>query len=202
MSGSTGAIYGVRLLDVLSQMEDVETHLVMTKAAKMTLQIETDYTVKEVEAMADVVHDISNVGASISSGSFRTAGMIVAPCSIKSMSSIAHSLGGDLLTRAADVVMKERKKLVILVRETPLHTGHLEIMASLSKIGAVIMPPVPAFYHRPKTLDDIINQTVSRALDQFEIETDLFQRWGELKIQKAKRELGEAKPALSAHKKE
>jgi 4-hydroxy-3-polyprenylbenzoate decarboxylase len=201
ISGSTGTIYGVRILEVLAQMQDIETHLVMTKAAKMTLQIETDYTVKEVEALADVVYDVGNIGAGISSGSFRTAGMVVAPCSIKSMSSIAHSLGGDLLTRAADVVLKERKKLVVLVRETPLHTTHLEIMASLSRNGAVILPPVPAFYHRPKTLDDIINQTVSRTLDQFDIETDLFQRWGEFKLQKARREGDEVKTALSAQEK-
>jgi 4-hydroxy-3-polyprenylbenzoate decarboxylase len=202
MSGSTGSIYGVRLLEVLSEMKEIETHLVITKAAKMTLQIETDYTVKEVEGMADVVHDVNNIGASISSGSFRTAGMVIAPCSIKSMSSIAHSLGGDLLTRAADVILKERKKLVILVRETPLHTGHLETMALLSRNGAVILPPVPAFYHRPKTIDDIINQTVTRTLDQFDIETDLFQRWGEFKLQRTKREVGEVKGILSAQKKE
>ena len=127
--------------------------------------------------MADVVHDVNNVGASISSGSFRTAGMVIAPCSMKSMGGIAHSLGGDLLVRAADVVLKERKKLVLVVRETPLHLGHLEAMVSLTKMGAMIFPPVPAFYHRPKTLDDIINQTVARILDQFDIDVKLFHRW-------------------------
>lgn len=177
ISGATGAIYGVRMLEILAKMDDIETHLVMSKAGRMTIQVETPYAVKDVEAMADVVHDFNNVGASISSGSFRTEGMVIAPCSMKSMGAIAHSLGGDLLVRAADVVLKERKKLVLVVRETPLHLGHLEAMAALTRIGAIIFPPVPAFYHRPKTLDDVINQTVTRILDQFDIDVDLFQRW-------------------------
>lgn len=177
ISGATGAIYGVRILEILSRIEDMETHLVLTRAGKMTIQVETPHAVKDVEAMADVVHDINNVGASISSGSFRTAGMVIAPCSMKSMGGIAHSVGGDLLVRAADVVLKERKKLVLVVRETPLHLGHLESMVSLTRMGAVIFPPVPAFYHRPKTLDDVINQTVTRILDQFDIDVTLFQRW-------------------------
>jgi 4-hydroxy-3-polyprenylbenzoate decarboxylase len=179
VSGATGAIYGVRILEILSKIDDVETHLVLTKAGKMTIQVETPYSVKDVETMADVVHDINNVGASISSGSFRTAGMVIAPCSMKSMSGIAHSLGGDLLVRAADVVLKERKKLVLVARETPLHLGHLEAMVALTRMGVVIFPPVPAFYHRPKTLDDIINQTVTRILDQFDIDVKLFHRWDE-----------------------
>ncbi len=177
VSGATGAIYGVRILEILSKVDEVETHLVLTKAGKMTIQVETPFSVKDVESMADVVHDINNVGASISSGSFRTTGMVIAPCSMKSMSSIAHSLGGDLLVRAADVVLKERKKLVLVARETPLHLGHLEAMVSLTRMGAVIFPPVPAFYHRPKTLDDVINQTVTRVLDQFDIDVQLFHRW-------------------------
>lgn len=184
MSGATGAIYGIRILEVLSHVEDVETHLVMSRAAKMTLQVETPYSVKQVEAMADMVHDINNVGASISSGSFRTEGMVIAPCSMKSLGGIVLSVGGDLLVRAADVVLKERKKLVLVARETPLHLGHLESMVSLTRVGAVIFPPVPAFYHRPKTLDDIINQTVTRILDQFGIETDLFERWSEESMKK------------------
>jgi 4-hydroxy-3-polyprenylbenzoate decarboxylase len=179
ISGATGAIYGVRIIEILSKIDDVETHLVLTKAGKMTIQVETPYSVKDVETMADVVHDINNVGASISSGSFRTAGMVIAPCSMKSMSGIAHSLGGDLLVRAADVVLKERKKLVLVARETPLHLGHLEAMVALTRMGAVIFPPVPAFYHRPKTLDDVINQTVTRVLDQFDIDVKLFHRWDE-----------------------
>ncbi|MGE5819048.1 MAG: UbiX family flavin prenyltransferase [Deltaproteobacteria bacterium] len=177
LSGATGAIYGVRILEILSKIDDIETHLVLTKAGKMTIQVETPYSVKDVETMADVVHDINNVGASISSGSFRTAGMVIAPCSMKSMSGIAHSLGGDLLVRAADVILKERKKLVLVARETPLHLGHLEAMVALTRMGAVIFPPVPAFYHRPKTLDDVINQTVTRILDQFDIDVKLFHRW-------------------------
>jgi flavin prenyltransferase len=179
ISGATGAIYGVRIIEILSKIDDVETHLVLTKAGKMTIQVETPYSLKDVETMADVVHDIGNVGASISSGSFRTAGMVIAPCSMKSMSAIAHSLGGDLLVRAADVILKERKKLVLVARETPLHLGHLEAMVALTRMGAIIFPPVPAFYHRPKTLDDVINQTVTRVLDQFDIDVKLFHRWDE-----------------------
>jgi 4-hydroxy-3-polyprenylbenzoate decarboxylase len=177
ISGATGAIYGVRILEILSKMEAIETHLILSKAGRMTIQVETPYSIKDVEAMADVVHDVNNVGASISSGSFRTEGMVIAPCSMKSMGGIAHSLGGDLLVRAADVVLKERKKLVLVVRETPLHLGHLEAMASLTRMGAIIFPPVPAFYHRPKTLEEVINQTCTRILDQFEIDVSLFQRW-------------------------
>jgi 4-hydroxy-3-polyprenylbenzoate decarboxylase len=167
------------MLEVLARIKDVETHLVMSRAAKMTIQVETPHSIKEVEAMADVVHDINNVGASISSGSFRTEGMVIAPCSMKSMGGIAHSIGGDLLVRAADVVLKERKKLVLVARETPLHLGHLESMAALTRMGAIIFPPVPAFYHRPKTLDDVINQTVTRILDQFDIDVTLFERWSD-----------------------
>ncbi len=177
ISGATGAIYGVRMLEILAKVDHVETHLVMSKAGRMTIQVETPFSVKDVESMADVVHDVNNVGASISSGSFRTEGMVIAPCSMKSMGGIAHSLGGDLLVRAADVVLKERKKLVLVVRETPLHLGHLEAMAALTRMGAVIFPPVPAFYHRPKTIEDIVNQTVTRILDQFDIDVKLFHRW-------------------------
>lgn len=179
MSGATGSIFGIRILQVLAPVPDIETHLVMSKAAKMTLQVETPHSVKEVEEMADVAHDINNVGASIASGSFRTEGMVIAPCSMKSMGGIVLSVGGDLLVRAADVILKERRKLVLVARETPLHLGHLESMAALTRMGAVVFPPVPAFYHRPKTLDDVINQTVGRILDQFGVETDMFKRWNE-----------------------
>lgn len=179
MSGATGSIFGIRILQVLAPIPDIETHLVMSKAAKMTLQVETPHSVKEVEEMADVAHDINNVGASIASGSFRTEGMVIAPCSMKSMGGIVLSVGGDLLVRAADVILKERRKLVLVARETPLHLGHLESMAALTRMGAVVFPPVPAFYHRPKTLDDVINQTVGRILDQFGVETDMFKRWNE-----------------------
>ena len=165
-------------------MDDFETHLVLTRAGKMTIQVETPYSVKDVEAMADKVHDITNVGASIASGSFRTEGMVIAPCSMKSLGGIALSVGGDLLVRAADVVLKERKKLVLIARETPLHLGHLESMVALTKMGAVIFPPVPAFYHRPKTLDDVINQTVTRVLDQFDIDLTLFERWSDEQLRR------------------
>ena len=188
ISGATGAIYGVRMLEVLSKVKDIETHLVMTRAAKMTIQVETRYSPKDVEKLADVVHDINNVGASIASGSFRTEGMVIAPCSMKSMGGIALSVGGDLLVRAADVILKERKRLVLLARETPLHLGHLESMVALTRMGAVIFPPVPAFYHRPKTLDDVINQTVTRVLDQFDIDVTLFERWSDQQLRRKKLE--------------
>nr|WP_255581323.1 UbiX family flavin prenyltransferase [Kluyvera sp. EC_51] len=179
ISGASGAIYGVRLLQVLQTVADVETHLVMSQAARQTLALETDFSVREVQALADVVHDARDIAASISSGSFKTAGMVILPCSIKTLSGIVNSYTDGLLTRAADVVLKERRLLVLCVRETPLHLGHLRLMTQAAEIGAVIMPPVPAFYHRPQTLDDVINQTVNRVLDLFDITLpeDLFTRW-------------------------
>ncbi|HCT9709137.1 TPA: UbiX family flavin prenyltransferase [Citrobacter werkmanii] len=179
ISGASGAIYGVRLLQVLRDVTDVETHLVMSAAARQTLALETDLSVRDVQALANVTHDTRDIAASISSGSFQTAGMVILPCSIKTLSGIVHSYTDGLLTRAADVVLKERRPLVLCVRETPLHLGHLRLMTQAAEIGAVIMPPVPAFYHRPKTLDDVINQTVNRVLDQFDISLpqDLFTRW-------------------------
>ncbi|MGH7002860.1 MAG: UbiX family flavin prenyltransferase [Alphaproteobacteria bacterium] len=178
ISGASGIIYGVRVLESL-RGGDVETHLVMSRSAEVTLAYEMGMKLAEVHALADVVHPIQDIGAAISSGSFHTEGMIVAPCSIKSMSEIAAGTTGTLLTRAADVVLKERRRLVLMVRETPLHMGHLRTMANVSEMGAIIMPPVPAFYHRPKTIDDIINQTVGRALDLFGLELGLVKRWGE-----------------------
>lgn len=179
ISGASGAIYGVRLLQVLRDVADIETHLVMSPAARQTLFLETDFSLRDVQAMADVVHDARDIAASISSGSFKTAGMVVLPCSIKTLSGIVNSYTDGLLTRAADVVLKERRPLVLCVRETPLHLGHLRLMTQAAELGAVIMPPVPAFYHAPKSLDDIINQTVNRVLDQFDITLpeDLFTRW-------------------------
>ncbi len=179
ISGASGAIYGVRLLQVLRDVADVETHLVMSRAARQTLSLETDFSLREVQALADVTHDARDIAASISSGSFQTLGMVILPCSIKTLSGIVHSYTDGLLTRAADVVLKERRPLVLCVRETPLHLGHLRLMTQAAEIGAVIMPPVPAFYHRPKSLDDVINQTVNRVLDQFTITLpeDLFARW-------------------------
>ncbi|HAT7590348.1 UbiX family flavin prenyltransferase [Citrobacter sp. TBCS-15] len=179
ISGASGAIYGVRLLQVLRDVTDVETHLVMSAAARQTLALETDLSVRDVQVLANVTHDTRDIAASISSGSFQTAGMVILPCSIKTLSGIVHSYTDGLLTRAADVVLKERRPLVLCVRETPLHLGHLRLMTQAAEIGAVIMPPVPAFYHRPQTLDDVINQTVNRVLDQFDISLphDLFTRW-------------------------
>ncbi|HBA6809834.1 TPA: UbiX family flavin prenyltransferase [Escherichia coli] len=179
ISGASGAIYGVRLLQVLRDVADIETHLVMSQAARQTLSLETDFSLREVQALADVTHDARDIAASISSGSFQTLGMVILPCSIKTLSGIVHSYTDGLLTRAADVVLKERRPLVLCVRETPLHLGHLRLMTQAAEIGAVIMPPVPAFYHRPQSLDDVINQTVNRVLDQFSISLpeDLFARW-------------------------
>ncbi|AYA12769.1 MULTISPECIES: UbiX family flavin prenyltransferase [Enterobacter] len=179
LSGASGAIYGVRLLQVLRNVANVETHLVMSQAARQTLSLETDLSLRDVQALADVVHDARDIAASISSGSFKTAGMVILPCSIKTLSGIVNSYTDTLVTRAADVVLKERRPLVLCVRETPLHLGHLRLMTQAAELGAVIMPPVPAFYHRPQTLDDIINQTVNRVLDQFDIDLpeDLFTRW-------------------------
>ncbi|MRE93785.1 UbiX family flavin prenyltransferase [Enterobacter bugandensis] len=179
ISGASGAIYGVRLLQVLRNVPEVETHLVMSQAARQTLSLETDLSLRDVQAMADVVHDARDIAASISSGSFKTAGMVILPCSIKTLSGIVNSYTDTLVTRAADVVLKERRPLVLCVRETPLHLGHLRLMTQAAELGAVIMPPVPAFYHRPQSLDDVINQTVNRVLDQFDIDLpeDLFTRW-------------------------
>jgi len=179
MSGASGVIYGVRLLEVLRAAADVETHLVMSSAARRTLQLETDYSADQVEALATRRYRPGDIAAAISSGSFKTAGMVVVPCSMKTVSGIASCYSDNLLLRAADVVLKERRKLVLVVRETPLHLGHLRLMAQVTEMGAIVMPPVPAFYHRPKSLDDIINQTVNRVLDVLDVElgSDLFQRW-------------------------
>ena len=176
ISGASGIVYGVRILQVL-QHSDIETHLVMSDSARMTLATELDMNVKEVEALATEVHNAKNIGATISSGSFKTMGMVVAPCSIKSWSEIAYGMTGGLLSRAADVVLKERRRLVLMIRETPLHSGHLRTMLQASENGAILMPPVPALYARPQSIDDMVNHTVGRCLDLFDIETDLVKRW-------------------------
>jgi 4-hydroxy-3-polyprenylbenzoate decarboxylase len=180
ISGASGAIYGVRLLEVLQGVPDIETHLIMSNAARQTLALETDLQLRDVQSLADVVHDSRDIAASVSSGSFKTAGMVILPCSMKTLSGIVHSYTDNLLTRAADVVLKEHRRLVLCVRETPLHLGHLRMMTTAAELGAIVMPPVPAFYHRPQTLQDIIDQTVNRVIDQFNIEIpeDLFTRWG------------------------
>ncbi len=176
ISGASAAVYGIRLLEVLKET-DVETHLVITSAAKRIILLETDFKVEEVEAMADYVYDIEDVGATIASGSFKTDGMVIIPCSIKSLSAIANSYSANLLLRAADVTLKERRRLVAVVRETPLHRGHLQLMLRVTDMGAIILPPVPAFYHRPKTVEDIVDHTVGRVLDLFGVDHALFERW-------------------------
>ena len=179
MSGASGVIYGIRLLDILRAHPEIETHLVVSKAAERTISEETDLRISDVKAMATVTHQVSDVGASIASGSFQTLGMAVVPCSIHTLSSIAYCQADNLLTRAADVVLKERRRLVLMVRETPLHRGHLKAMLEAADAGAVILPPVPAFYSRPKTIDDIVDHSVGRVLDHFGIAHSLVQRWGE-----------------------
>ncbi|HYB54673.1 MAG TPA: UbiX family flavin prenyltransferase [Alphaproteobacteria bacterium] len=178
LSGASGVIYGVRALELLKG-SGVETHLVMSRSAEVTLAYETKLKVRDVQALADVVHPIHDIAASISSGSFKTLGMLVSPCSIRTLSEIATGVTSTLLTRAADVVLKERRRLVLMLRETPLHTGHLRTMTALSEMGAIIAPPIPAFYFGPKTLDEVINQSIGRALDLFGIELGIVRRWGE-----------------------
>jgi flavin prenyltransferase len=188
ISGASGAIYGLRILEVLKQA-GVETHLVMSDSGKRTIVYETDYTLQAVKELASYVHDINDVGACISSGSFKHDGMVLAPCSIKTLSAIANSFNTNLLVRAADVTLKERRRLVLMIRETPLHLGHLRLMTQVTETGAVLVPPMPAFYHRPKTLEDVINQSVNKALDQFnlDVELNLFKRWtGNEEREKAK----------------
>jgi 4-hydroxy-3-polyprenylbenzoate decarboxylase len=177
MSGATGAIYGIRLLEVLAKIPDVKAHLVISDAAKRTIEHETNWTVAQVEALTPYIYDNQDIGARISSGSFQTLGMVVIPCSMKTMSSIGISYNANLLTRAADVTLKERRRLVLVVRETPLHSGHLRQMAELSDRGVIILPPMPAFYCLPDTIGDIVDQTVGKILDQFHIEHKLFDRW-------------------------
>ncbi|WP_018989583.1 UbiX family flavin prenyltransferase [Aromatoleum toluclasticum] len=179
ISGASGAIYGIRALEALKEFPDIETHLVMSPSARRTIHDETDWTVEQVESLADVVHPHRDIGAAIASGSFRTMGMLVAPCSIKTLSGIVASYNDNLLTRAADVCLKERRRLVLLVRETPLHLGHIELLAQATRYGAVLLPPMPAFYNRPQSIDDIVNQSVGKALDQFDIPHRLFRRWKE-----------------------
>ena len=178
ISGASGVVYGVRLLDALHDL-DVETHLVMSKSAKVTLAYEMDLKVSEVSAKADFTYQPEDIGAAISSGSFLTMGMIVAPCSIRTLSEIATGVTSTLLSRAADVVLKDRRRLVLMVRETPLHLGHLRSMAQVTEAGAIVMPPVPAFYAKPRSIDEMIGHSIGRVLDMFEIKNDLVKRWGE-----------------------
>ena len=177
ITGASGTVYGIRALQILSSIASVELHLVMTAGAVRTMELETDYRLEDVTRLAHVVHDAVNLAASISSGSFRTDGMLVAPCSVKSAAAIAYSLNDNLLVRAADVTLKERRRLVLMIRETPLHLGHLRTLTQLAEIGAVIVPPIPGFYSRPKTVDDIVDHSVGKALDALGVAHESYSRW-------------------------
>ena len=177
ITGASGAVYGIRLLEVLSSTENVETHLVVSKPAEAIIKYETGRSIEDVKELASFSYDIGDIGARISSGSFKTDGMLVAPCTVKTMSAIANSYSENLLIRVGDVTLKERRQLLLLVRETPLHLGHLRNMERLCEMGAIIMPPAPAFYHKPETIQDIVDHIVGRMLDIFGIEHTLFQRW-------------------------
>jgi flavin prenyltransferase len=179
ITGASGSIYGIRLLEVLRSYKNIETHLVVSEAAKKNILLETDWKVENVEALANHVYDNDDLAAPISSGSFRTEGMIIAPCSVKTLSGLAHSFTSNLLIRAGDVALKEKRKVIIMFRETPLHLGHFRLLTQLAEIGAIIMPPFPAFYHHPKTIQDIIDHTIGKILDQFGLEHQLFKRWKE-----------------------
>lgn len=179
ISGASGVIHGIRLLEYLAGRPEIETHLIVTKPAERTILEETDHSLDRVKALATVCHAPGDIGASIASGTFQTAGMVVVPCSIHTVSAIAYCQADNLLTRAADVTLKERRKLVLVVRETPLHRGHLKAMLEATEAGAVVMPPVPAFYTRPRTMEELVDQTVGRILDQFGWEHGLAKRWGD-----------------------
>lgn len=177
LSGASGAIYGARLVEVLAGISDVETHVIISRGAEATLKFETDYSVQDVEGWADVVYRDDQLGSALASGTFLTDGMVVAPCSIKTLSAVANSFDANLITRAADVCLKERRRLVLVVRETPLHIGHLRLMTQVTDSGGVILPPVPGFYTRPKTVVDVVDHTVTKILDQFSIEAGVIERW-------------------------
>ena len=177
ISGASGVIYGIRLLEVLSRVEQVETHLVLSDSAKLNIAIETDRSAKEIQALADEVYSNRDIAARLASGSFKTDGMIVAPCAVKTLSAIANSYADSLLVRAADVVLKERRRLVLVPRETPLHTGHCELLLKASQMGAILAPPMPAHYINPQTVDDLVDHHVGRILDLFDLDPGLVQRW-------------------------
>lgn len=177
ITGASGAVYGIRALELLRDVADVETHAILTSSCMRTIVEETDYKPDEVRSLADRVYNPKDIGAAVSSGSFVTAGMLVAPCSVKTLSGIANCYNDELVVRAADVCLKERRRVVLLLRETPLHAGHIELMAQATRNGAIVMPPVPAFYHRPVTLDDVVNQTLARALDLLDISLPGIKRW-------------------------
>jgi 4-hydroxy-3-polyprenylbenzoate decarboxylase len=188
ITGASGVIYGVRLLEVLKQT-DIETHLIISDAGKLNIQVETSYDVDDVFSMADVTYTNADIAASVASGSFQTLGMVIAPCTVKTLSGIANSFSENLLIRAADVQLKEKRKLVLMFRETPLHIGHLRLLTLAAEMGAHIVPPVPAFYHHPETIDDIINQSVGKVLDYMGIAHNLFKRWDNSALEKLKSEI-------------
>ena len=177
ITGASGVIYGIRTLEILRAAGNVETHLVLSPSAARTIAEETDYDTAQVKALADTLYSYRDIGAAVSSGSFKTEGMLIAPCSVKTLSGIANCFDDDLIVRAADVQLKERRRVVLLFRETPLHAGHIELMAQATRNGAIVMPPVPAFYHRPQSLDNVVSQTVGRALDLFGIDAGIVKRW-------------------------
>jgi len=177
ISGASGAIYGIRLLEVLRQQQNVETHLIISKAARLTIAHETAYTVNDVRKLADFTHKDSDLAATISSGSFTTEAMIVAPCSMKTLSGIVHSYAENLINRAADVVLKERRKLILVPRESPLHTGHCKLLYEASRLGAIVAPPMPAFYNQPQTIEDIVNHSVGRIIDLIGLDSGIVKRW-------------------------
>jgi len=180
ITGASGTIYGIRLLEVLSTMKEVKTHLIISKAGETNISYETDWKIEEVKALADFHYDIYDIGARLASGSFKRDGMVIAPCTMKTLSALANSYADNLMTRSADVTLKERKRLVLLARETPLHLGHLRNMERVTEMGAIILPPVPAFYHKPHTIQEIIDHTIGKLLDMFDIEHNLFQKWSGL----------------------
>jgi len=181
ISGASGAIYGIRLLEILKEIPQVETHLIISKSANITISSETKYKISEIKSLADHCYNVEDIAACLASGSFKMDGMIIAPCSIKTMSAIANSFCDNLITRSADVMLKEHKKLVLLLRETPLHLIHLRNMVSIAEAGGIIYPPVPAFYSNPQSIDDLVNHTLCRVLDLFDIETNKLKRWQGIK---------------------
>jgi 4-hydroxy-3-polyprenylbenzoate decarboxylase len=183
ITGASGVIYGIRLLELLSTKKEIQTHLIISEAGEINIRHETDWKIEDIRSLANYSYDINDIGGPLGSGSFKTDGMIVAPCTIKTMSALANSYTENLLLRAGDVTLKERRKLVLLVRETPLHIGHIRNMERLTEMGTIVMPPVPAFYYKPKTIQDIVDHTIGKVLDIFDIEHNLFQRWAGLEME-------------------
>jgi len=181
ITGASGAIFGIRLLEILKEIDDIQTHLIISKSAGLTIKSETNYKLNDIKAVADFSYNPDDISACLASGSFKTDGMIIAPCSIKTMSAIAHSYCDNLITRSADVTLKEKRKLILMLRETPLHLTHLRNMVAIAENGGILYPPVPAFYSNPETIDDLVNHTVYRMLDLFEIDNDKLKRWNGLR---------------------